>query len=522
METVNNPEKRRKLFRWFKDNTAKIVFMQETFCTKEFSKLENNAWPGKIYHNLSHSPHSKGVAIMFSNSLDYKVHNVHKMEDSRVILINCTVDNQDITLVNVYAPTDKPYRVDFFKKLKFWVARHADNPNDIYMGGDFNCALNDNDRLNTAGNTDKSRTELNKLLKDLDLIDSWYEKHDKPQYTFTDITNGSKSRIDYFFISNNIRHKLVEIKLQKAPKKDKHKAVCPIFKFENNKKGPGYWKLNSKLMDTDEFQVLIRELLDEIRYNYNHFDSRSKWEMFKILLRDASIKLGVKRAKQQRYYIKNIQTELDNLNAKEDLGEHIDQAKRDELSLKLDNYYKEKDDGYIIRSKLKWKNEGERSTKFFFNLEKAQQSSNVIRRLKDNHGNFLTDDSDILEHTCDFYKKLFSSKRISQTDIDTYLDNTPFDKKLTHAEKQMCGEKITSKELDTVIKNLKLGKSPGCDGITTEFYKKFWHLIKIPFMEMLNETFEHGELPYTMRKALLALLYKKVMIPYLKITDQYL
>ncbi len=28
-------------------------------------------------------------------------------------------------------------------------------------------------------------------------------------------------------------------------------------------------------------------------------------------------------------------------------------------------------------------------------------------------------------------------------------------------------------------------------------------------MEMLNETFEQGELPYTMRKALLALLYKK-------------
>ncbi len=115
VQGLNNPEKRRKLFRWFKDNAAKIVFMQETFCTKEFSKIENSAWPGKIYHNLSHSPHSKGVAIMFSNLIDYKVHNVHKMEDSRVILINCTVDNQDITLVNVYAPTDKSYRIDFFQ-----------------------------------------------------------------------------------------------------------------------------------------------------------------------------------------------------------------------------------------------------------------------------------------------------------------------------------------------------------------------------------------------------------------------
>ncbi len=183
--------------------------------------------------------------------------------------------------------------------------------------------------------------------------------------------------------------------------------------------------------------------------------------------------------------------------------------KKKELAQKMDNYYKEKDDGYVIRSKLKWKNEGERSTKFFFNLEKSQQSSNVIRRLRDNHGNFLTSDSDILEHTCDFYKNLFSSKRIPQDKINTYLNNTNFDKKITQQEKLMCDEKITSKELDNVIKNLKVGKSPGCDGITTEFYKKFWHLIKIHFMEMLNETFEQGELPYTMRKALLALLYKK-------------
>ncbi len=296
VQGLNNPEKRRKLFRWFSDNNAKIVMLQETFLTKEPSKFDNSTWNGKIYHNLTKTPHSKGVSIMFSNHLDYKVNNIHKMEDSRVILINCTVENQDITLVNVYAPTDKGYRAEFFKKLKLWIARHADSPNDIYMGGDFNCAINANDRKNTAGNTDPSRNELTKVLRDLDLVDCWYEKYDKPQYTFTDTTNGSKSRIDYFFISNNIRHKLVEIKLQRAPKKDKHKAVCPTFKFENNKKGPGHWKLNSKLMDTDEFQILIRELLDEIRYNYNHFDKRSRWEIFKILLRDACIKSGCKES----------------------------------------------------------------------------------------------------------------------------------------------------------------------------------------------------------------------------------
>ncbi len=78
----------------------------------------------------------------------------------------------------------------------------------------------------------------------------------------------------------------------------------------------------------------------------------------------------------------------------------------------------------------------------------------------------------------------------------------------------MCDEKITIKEIENVIKNLKPGKSPGCDGLTTEFYKKYWDVIKEPFCEMLNETYEHGELPYTMRKAILAL--SSVLLPSLK------
>ncbi len=53
------------------------------------------------------------------------------------------------------------------------------------------------------------------------------------------------------------------------------------------------------------------------------------------------------------------------------------------------------------------------------------------------------------------------------------------------------------------------GKSPGGDGLITEFYKKFWDDIGPLYLNMINETYKKGELPYTMRKAILALLFKK-------------
>ncbi len=80
---------------------------------------------------------------------------------------------------------------------------------------------------------------------------------------------------------------------------------------------------------------------------------------------------------------------------------------------------------------------------------------------------------------------------------------------MTEKEKNECDEEIVENELEKVIKNLKVEKSPGCDGLTPEFYKELWTEFKDLFVNMLNETYEHGELPYTMRKAILALLFKK-------------
>ncbi len=175
----------------------------------------------------------------------------------------------------------------------------------------------------------------------------------------------------------------------------------------------------------------------------------------------------------------------------------------------MDKYYKEKDEGYMLRSKCKWVEEGERCTEYFFNMEKNRQKSNTIKEIKDENGILHVDDGPILTATGGYYTNLFKSRNISQEDIKNYLDSVKLDNKLNQEEKKMCDEDITEKELENVIKNLKKGKSPGCDGITPEFYIKFWDTIKDLYMNMIKETQEKGELPYTLRKAILALLFKK-------------
>ncbi len=291
--------------------------------------------------------------------------------------MNLNIDGIPISICNVYAPNDEYIRRDFFNNLKFWIARHTDNENELILGGDFNCAINDNDRKNIRGNRDVSRTSLTNLLKSLKLNDAWYIQNSLPHFTFTDPGNGSQSRIDYFFISNTKNYKIKNTFLKYAPIPDHHSAVFMVYKVNDNKKGKGYWKFNSKLLRSPDLRPLIIKIANECRRNYPDINNRTRWELFKIQVQEACIHLGVHWAKKKKECFNILQCEIDILNKNESEGVQIDTAYRDKLTKNLDNLYKEKDDGYLIRSKIKWVEEGERSSKFFFNLEKSRQSRSI-------------------------------------------------------------------------------------------------------------------------------------------------
>ncbi len=298
---LNKDSKCRTIHRWLENNQAKIAFVQETFCQKVSVPFENKNWT--IQHNFTNSSHSRGVAIMIHNSLNFEILNIHKRDDARVILINAVIEDIHVTLCNVYAPSDEYVRRDYFNTLKFWIARHAEFDNELILGGDFNCALNENDRLNIRGNKDVSRDPLKNLLKSLKLVDTWYIHNKNPNYTFTDPGSGSKSRIDYFFTCNVTVYKVKGSFLKHIPIPDHHEGVFMEYKLTNNKKGRGYWKLNAKLLEIPEYKLIVRQIAGDCRTNYPMLNNRARWELFKIKVQEASVAFGVNRAKKQKEYI---------------------------------------------------------------------------------------------------------------------------------------------------------------------------------------------------------------------------
>ena len=56
---------------------------------------------------------------------------------------------------------------------------------------------------------------------------------------------------------------------------------------------------------------------------------------------------------------------------------------------------------------------------------------------------------------------------------------------------------------------MKLNKNPGPDGLTLEFYCKFWSKVELLLINSYNESYHIGELYISPKKSLTSLLYKK-------------
>ena len=89
--------------------------------------------------------------------------------------------------------------------------------------------------------------------------------------------------------------------------------------------------------------------------------------------------------------IKYVENEIDTTNL--EIFEYIDTATK----------------GYLIRTRTKYYEHGEKSSKYFLSLEYKQGDSKCIKRLLNDRGEHIEDPKDILSEEIHFYKKLYTS-----------------------------------------------------------------------------------------------------------------
>ena len=104
----------------------------------------------------------------------------------------------------------------------------------------------------------------------------------------------------------------------------------------------------------------------------------------------------------------------------------------------------------------------------------------------------MTDNTEIQRIIRDYYKQLYANKMDNLEEMDKFLEKYNFPQ-LSHKEIEDINRLITSKEIETVVRNLPGNKSPGQDGFTAEFYQKFREeltSILLKFFQKITEEFQ--------------------------------
>ena len=151
----------------------------------------------------------------------------------------------------------------------------------------------------------------------------------------------------------------------------------------------------------------------------------------------------------------------------------VDINTKEEMSKNLRALYDQKSEGAKVRSRIKWFEEGEKSStsKYFHDLERRNGKEKLWDRILDKDGNMLEDRQDILKRQKQFYVELFAEEECDDNMTEQFLNE--FHVKVPVELKEMLNKELRKEEFDKIVKSLKKNKSPGPDGIISEFYIEY-------------------------------------------------
>ena len=448
------------------------------------------------------SSNSRGVAILINRNFFCNVRQIRSDNGGRYIAIEIEVNNYVCTVINLYAPnSDSP---GFFTNL----LQHTEdlNHNRILLG-DYNLVLNTAlDRKNSSYNHDKAADTLRQLSEELMLSDVWrIQNPDVKRYSWyrkrgKEIT---ASRIDFALISNSILDRVEACMYVNGILTD-HSGFYMTVKTCTNERGPGYWKLNTTLLSIIDYCKEMRLKLVEIKEvsELSGANPIETWEKIKTSVKTFSREFSKNLANEKQLIIAQLSERIT------DLEENLDKLNEESLDIliksrdDLDVLVSEKARGLIFRSKVNWINEGERNTKYFYNLEKLRAETKTCHSLLNSDGIALTEQKDILNEQESFYRHLYAKGQDS-FEIDYEPNKHVFEEHLAAKNQH-----FSQSEIATAILQLKNGKSPGPDGIGIEFYKVFWPDIKDIFYEMVNFMYEEKKMNPSSMKGIINLIPK--------------
>ena len=147
-----------------------ITVLTDTHCCLENESHWLGEW-GYIGKFSCYSSRSREVAVLFKNSLEFKINSEILDTNGNFVILDITIQDYRLTLVAIYGPNDD--NPDFSQSLQSTICLYENA--SVVVVGDWNVVQHyDKDTINYRfENIPRAGIKVHRMMNDLYLIDIW-------------------------------------------------------------------------------------------------------------------------------------------------------------------------------------------------------------------------------------------------------------------------------------------------------------------------------------------------------------
>ena len=386
---LRDANKRLSLLHWLSHLSAGIVCLQETHAA--FAS-EATSWFSSFGFQVVSSPgsiHSCGTAILFRPT--FHLRNVWSDAAGRFVLSEFSFHEQIFRVCCIYAPNRNPARDEFFD----FVSDSVDPSVPTVLCGDFNAAFDRvTDRRGSSSDVSRDSCQtLATLFQDCCVLDVWRVMHPSSRGFTWDKPDGSiSSRIDFVGCPYSWASSAESCDIHPCPFSDHNALVFCTALPDAIPPGPGRWHLNTAILSDTDFVELVSDFWLVWRRYKNRFNSLLDWwDSGKSRIKGLAIRFCCQKSLERNHSRSLLSNLAQHLKSRIDDGvvsctevyhNVLSQiAELDALAAK----------GSQIRSRIRWAEEGETSSSFFFRLEKKRAIESWVSAIRNDRGVVVSD-----------------------------------------------------------------------------------------------------------------------------------
>ena len=471
---ITAPTKRNMLTTFILQQSLDIV------CLQEVTNSEITQIPGyTAYVNIG--TENRGTAIIVKEG--FRTSDVTRLQSGRGI----TIKINDIYYVNIYAPSGtakKKEREEFFNnQLPILIPI---TPGEIVLAGDFNCIINP---LDTTGTTPYSRT-LASFINTSRLQDVW-DINIAPR-GFTHYTTHAASRLDRIYVTKQLLTHKQTVRKVFVTFTD-HLAVILHLSTDSPPItwGRGYWKMNVAIMEDKYFVQSLKIKWNAWKQQRRNYDDVIIWwtryikqQLKRFFMHEGAIRRRDKES-LENYYYTIIYEVMANETIPERLHNKINVIRNKIMNIRLYNTRP-----YFFTSPDQQLQNEEHPTLYHIMKIRKRQQSRHISTIRDNNGNLYNTQADIARVFTEEYTQRLTTSNIDTTAINYFTNQ--IQQSTPPIDNKMLLQSINVEELHNAVINSPTNKSPGIDGVSTDFYRYTWDFIQQDLLEVLNTMYTQG------------------------------